>query len=107
MIAGVPPWAADPVSPDVVTPLLQYGLPGLVVVLFLLGWLIPKGVYESVREERDKWRQAWETEQAAHQLTRATLAEANARADAAVEAARTAASTLRALGHMTAPSGDR
>ena len=97
-------WAAtEPAMPDVVTPLLQYGLPGLVVALFLLGWLIPKGVHESVKAERDQWRKAWETEQSAHQITRSALAEANGRADAAVEAAKTAAATLSALHHL--PTG--
>lgn len=98
--------AADPVAPDFVTPLLQYGLPGVVVVLFLMGWLIPKGVHESVKAERDQWRKAWETEQAAHQLTRSALSEANGRAEAAVEAAKTAAATLGALQHLPA-GGER
>lgn len=97
-------WVADPITPDVLTPLLQYGLPGLIVLLFLLGWLIPRGVHESVKAERDQWRKAYETEQAAHQITRSALAEANGRSDAAVEAAKMAASTLRALQHL--PTGE-
>lgn len=105
MIAGIGAvWATDPVTPDVVTPLLQYGLLGIVTVLLLLGWLIPRGVHESVKVERDQWRHAWETEQAAHQLTRGTLAEANVRAEAAVEAAKAASAMLRALQHL--PTGD-
>lgn len=93
--------AADPVTPDIVSPLFQYGLPGLIVALFLLGWLIPKGVYETLKTELAEVHKALATEQAAHQLTRATLAEANGRADAAVEAARTTVSTLQALKHLS------
>lgn len=72
------------------------------MLLFVMGWLIPKGVHENLKAERDQWRHAWETEQSAHQLTRNALAEANGRADAAVEAAKAAASTLGALKHLTA-----
>lgn len=88
--------------PEALNPLLQYGLPGVVILLFLIGWLIPKSVYETLKSELAEVHKALATEQAAHQLTRATLAEANGRADAAVEAARTAAATLQALKHLSA-----
>lgn len=87
--------------PEVLNPLLQYGLPGVVILLFLVGWIIPKSMYETLKSELAEVHKALATEQAAHQLTRATLAEANGRADVAVEAARTAASTLKALQHMS------
>lgn len=97
-------WAADSGSnPDIWGALLQYGLPGIVVALFLLGWLIPRGAYDAVKDDRDQWRKAFETEREAHVITRSALAEANGRADAAVEAAKTAAGTLAALQHL--PSG--
>lgn len=95
------PLSAEPMVPEVLNPLLQYGLPGVVILLFLIGWIIPKSVYETLKTELAEVHKALATEQAAHQLTRATLAEANGRADAAVEAARTAASTLQALRHLS------
>lgn len=94
-------WAADPTTVDILNPLLQYGIPGIFILLFILGWLIPKGVHESVKEERENWRHAFETERAAHQLTREASVESNRRAEAAVEAARTAAATLNALQHLS------
>lgn len=92
---------ADPADMDILTPLFQYGLPGIFIFLFLSGWLIPKGVHDSMREERDNWRKAFETEQSAHQLTRDASVESNRRTDAAVEVARTAAATLNALHHLS------
>lgn len=94
-------WLADSATPDILNPLLQYGLPGVMIALFVFGWLIPKGVHESMKDERDNWRKAFETEQAAHQLTRDAGVESGRRTEAAVEAARTAAATLNALHHLS------
>lgn len=86
-------------EPDLMAPLIQYGPLGIVLLLILVGLLVPKGSVEQIRIDRDEWREAFRSEQKAHQATRDALAEANGRADAAVEAARTTASMLRDLGH--------
>lgn len=95
------PWLADDAATDFFSPLLQYGPLGIIVILFLTGWVVSKSVYDSIKEERDNWRKAFETEQAAHQITRDASVESNRRGDAAVEAARTAAATLNALHHLS------
>jgi hypothetical protein len=98
-------FAAGDATPDLLTPLVQYGPLGVVLALILVGLLVPKGAVQEIREDRDEWRGAFQAEQKAHQVTRDALAEANGRADAAVEAARTAVSMLRDLGHPNARSG--
>lgn len=89
---------ADVVS-DPVGALLQYGPLGLFLALILTGVLVTKAQYLALKEERDNWRKAFETEQAAHQGSRDALIEANGRAEAAVEAAKVTAGLLRDLGH--------
>lgn len=86
-------------TPDLLTPLVQYGPLGIVLLLILVGLLVPKGAVEQIRIDRDEWKEAFRAEQKAHQATRDALAEANGRAEAAVEAARTTAGMLRDLGH--------
>jgi hypothetical protein len=91
--------AAGDATPDLLTPLVQYGPLGIVLLLILVGLLVPKGSVEQIKIDRDEWRDAFRAEQKAHQSTRDALAEANGRAEAAVEAARTTAGMLRDLGH--------
>lgn len=89
--------AADP--PDLITSILQWGVPGVVVVLLLLGWLVPKGAHEQMIADRDDWRDAYQKEREAHGATRDALAEASRAAAAAVETARTTTGLLSHLGH--------
>lgn len=95
--------AANP--PDLISSILQWGVPGVVVALLLLGWLIPKGAYEQMKADRDDWRAAYEKERAGHDATRDALAEASRSAAAAVETARTTAQLLSHLGHNAARPG--
>ncbi|MFF0822419.1 hypothetical protein ACFYUR_18815 [Micromonospora haikouensis] len=101
-------WAADAGSADpsnVFGAILQWGVPGIVLVLILLGWLIPKGAHEQMKADRDTWRSAYETERDAHQATRDAFIDASRAANAAVETARTATGLLDKLGHPTHPGG--
>lgn len=45
------------------------GLLGLVVLLVLFGWLIPRRIYRQKEEEAAAWKAAFETEQEAHAET--------------------------------------
>jgi hypothetical protein len=49
--------------------------------------------------DRDKWREAFEKEREAHQLTREHLAKAEERGDAATEQGKTLTAILQGLGH--------
>ncbi len=91
--------------PDLITSILQWGVPGVVVVLLLLGWLIPKGAHEQMKIDRDQWKDAYEREREAHAATRDALADASRAAAAAVETSRTTTTLLSTLGHSTSRPG--
>ncbi|MFJ3665082.1 hypothetical protein ACIPSE_01360 [Streptomyces sp. NPDC090106] len=77
----------------------QYGIVGVVVVLLILGVIVPKYVMTNLTADRDKWREAFEKEREAHQLTREQLAKAEERGDVAVEQGKTLTHLLEELGH--------
>lgn len=101
-------WAeeASAGSPDLISSILQWGVPGVVVALLLLGWLVPKGAHEQMKDDRDEWKAAYQRERDAHQATRDALAEASKAATAAVETARTTTALLSHLGHIAARPGN-
>lgn len=84
--------------------LLNYGVLGIMVLLFLTGLIVAKPTLDALRADRDAWRDAYQTEAAGHAATRAALAEANGRSEVAVETAKTATSLLASLGHHAAPT---
>lgn len=94
-------WALE--GSDPIAPLLQWGVLGIILVLILLGWLIPKGMYQQMKADRDDWRGTYEKERDAHQATRDALADASRSASAAVETARTTTGLLSRLGHQAGP----
>ncbi len=100
-------WAAEAAanSPDFVATILQWGPPGVVIVLLISGILVTKGNHDDVKAERDRWRSAYEKECDAHDETRNALAEAGRSAAAAVETARTTTGLLSHLGHPPARPG--
>lgn len=100
-------WAAEAVSGgDPLALILQWGPAGVLIMLVLLGWLIPKGAYEQMREDRDRWQAAYERERGAHNVTRDALADAARANVAGLEAAKTSALLLTHLGHSSRPGGD-
>jgi hypothetical protein len=82
---------------DFVDYLIQYGVLGVMCLLLLLGWVVPKPTVDDVKADRDEWKTAYETEAQAHQTTRDALAAANQRAEASLETARTANAVLASL----------
>ena len=98
--------AATSNPPDLITAILQWGVPGVVVALLLLGWLVPKGAYEQMKSDRDKWQAAYEKEREGHEATRDALADSARSASAAVETARTTTQILSSLGHSAARPGN-
>lgn len=103
LVAASLPVLAGSVSPvgaatgDVITYLLDFGPLGIGVVLFGLGYIVPRPILAEVRADSEKWRQAFEDERAAHTATREALAVANNRAEAAVEAARVTTKLLEVV----------
>jgi hypothetical protein len=86
--------------------LLNYGVLGIMCLLLLLGWMVPKPTVDGIREtltrvraDRDEWRQAYMTEASAHATTREALKEERDRAEVAVETAKVSNSLLASLGH--------
>lgn len=97
--------AATPTDPDWLSYLLQWGPGGVVLGLVITGILEPKRVRQNLETDRNSWKDAFETERSAHQVTRDALAAANARAEAAVESAQTMTKLLESLGHRPIPRG--
>lgn len=96
--------AADP-STDIFGKILQFGVLGVVLLLILLGWLVPKAMYEQMKTERDTWRDAYQRERDGHQATRDAYIEQSRANVAAFETARTTAGLLERLGHQPARPG--
>ena len=92
-------------APNVLGAILQWGVPGVVLLLILLGWLVPKGAHAQIVNDRDAWKAAYEKERDAHQATRDALADSSRSAVAAVETARTTAGLLDRLGHAYPGAG--
>lgn len=82
------------VSPDIISVLTGVGPVGVLLVLFLFGFVYSKHSYEKLEADREYLRTALEKEQEAHRVTREALILAGQRADAAVEAATTANNIL-------------
>ncbi|WP_430376682.1 hypothetical protein [Streptomyces sp. B1-3] len=94
--------AEDSGGPDIgklIGQFAQYGVVGVVVVMMVLGVIVPKYVLSDRTADRDKWREAFEKEREAHQLTREQLAKAEERGDVAVEQGKTLTALLQGLGH--------
>ena len=94
--------AAEDSGPDIgklIGQFAQYGIVGVVVVLLILGIIVPRYVMNNLTADRDSWRQAFERERDAHDLTRQQLAKAEERGDVAVEQGKTLTHLLEELGH--------
>lgn len=92
--------AATDSAPEYITQILQWGPPGVVIVLILTGVLVTKGQLEQMKTDRDDWRAAYEKECEAHGTTRSALAEATRASGASLEMAKTTAALLTNLGHV-------
>ncbi|WP_432043780.1 hypothetical protein [Streptomyces cadmiisoli] len=77
----------------------QYGVVGLVVVLMMFGVLVPSYVMKLLTADRDAWRNAFEKERDAHEVTRQQLAAAQASAEVATEQGLAMVRMLEGLGH--------
>lgn len=102
-------WIASTTIPtpnDLLSILLTWGPGGIVLGLVLTGQLEPKRFREMISSDRDAWKEAFEKEQEAHQITRMALAKAEERADVAVEAAKTTTHLLEELDHRKNQSRD-
>lgn len=84
--------SSDEPTSDIVNKLIQWGPGGIVVLLFLLGLIVPKGTV-------DMWREQLAKEQEAHTKTREALDRAVQQGDAAREQANTLLTLLHELGH--------
>lgn len=87
---------------DWVSIVLTWGPGGVFASLLLSGILEPKRVRVGLEKDRDDWRGAYETERAAHVVTREALSAANARGEVALTSAQSLTRMLEALGHPPA-----
>ncbi|MEV0586310.1 hypothetical protein [Nonomuraea sp. NPDC050310] len=71
-------------DPNIIGLLLNAGLAGLILALFVKGWITAKPHIDRLAKESETWRKLYETERAAHDLTRQAHAEET---KAALEAA--------------------
>lgn len=82
---------------DLATVLINSGPVGIVVLLFVLGWIVPKPTVDRMGVDKDQWRQLYETERSAHETTRKALVDQAAAATAAIAAAQTTEKLLSEL----------
>lgn len=98
--------ASDPTgAPEYLTQILQWGPPGVVIVLILTGVLVTKGQLAQMKDERDAWKTAYEKEVAAHDQTRAALGDLTKTGEANLQSSQTALALLQNLGHLAARQG--
>jgi hypothetical protein len=90
----------SPDAPAYITQILQWGPPGVVVVLILTGVLITKGQFDAMKKDRDDWKAAYEKEVEGHEDTRGALSDAVKAAASSLEVARTTTALLTNLGHI-------
>lgn len=84
--------------PDIIGVLLNAGLAGLVLLLFMKGWIVPKPSMDRAEREIQRLYKALYAEQSAHEKTRqARYLESSTTNAAALEAAKTAAHLLSDL----------
>lgn len=62
-------------DPNVLGLLLNAGAAGVLLFLFLKGWIVPKPSADRQVKESERWRQLYLTERAAHETTRKAHAE--------------------------------
>jgi hypothetical protein len=94
--------SAEDSGPDIgklIGQFAQYGIVGVIVVMLMVGYIVPKYVMSNLTADRDSWRLAFERERDAHDLTRQQLAKAEERGDVATEQAKTLIRLLEDLGH--------
>ncbi|GAA2860215.1 hypothetical protein [Nonomuraea rubra] len=85
-------------DPNIIGILLNAGLAGLAFILFLKGWIAPKPTVDRLVKEIEQWRKLYDTERAAHDLTRKAHAEeTRAALQAAAEGSQTAMALLEEI----------
>lgn len=85
-------------DPNVLSLLLNAGLAGVIAFLFLKGWITPKPGTDRMAKEADQWKKFYESERAAHDLTRKGHAEeTRAALQAAAEGSQTAMALLEEI----------
>lgn len=84
---------------DALTPLFNYGVLGLVLLLILLGWLVPRPGVADLKADRDAWRTAFDKEREGHQVTQSALQVAQGQAALSLETSKTLTSMFDRLGH--------
>lgn len=82
---------------DLATVLINAGPAGIVVLLYSLGWIVPKPTVDRMGVDKDQWQKLYETERAAHETTRKALVDQAAAATAAIAAAQTTEKLLSEL----------
>ncbi len=85
-------------DPNVISYLLNAGLGGLYLFLFLKGYLYGKPSMDKAGRDADQWRKLYESERTAHELTRKGHAEEiRATLHAATEGSQTAMALLEEI----------
>lgn len=85
-------------DPNIIGILLNAGLAGLAFALFLGGWIAPKPTVDRLIKEVEQWRDLYDSERAAHDLTRKAHAEeTKAALSAAAESSQTAMALLEEI----------
>lgn len=85
-------------DPNIIGVLLNAGLAGLLLVLFVKGYVAAKPYVDRLAREAEQWRKLYESERASHELTRKGHAEeTRAALSAAAEGSQTAMALLEEI----------
>lgn len=79
--------------------LLNFGVLGLFLVLWLTGRIVSKSEHDRAVREGQEWKLRFEQEAAAHDVTRRAMDQERTRSDSSIEAARMGTALLSALSH--------
>lgn len=85
---------------DVLSPFLNYGVLGLLVLLILSGQLATKGQVADLKADRDAWRAAYDKERESKAVTETALTVAQNQAGLSLEASKTLTALFDKLGHL-------
>lgn len=97
----------DQAASDPMTYLVNVGVLGVVLVLWLTGMIASKKELDRANDRADEWKAQHTRESEAHDLTRRALERERDRMDVTAEAGRTVTALLGALGHRPALSPER
>jgi hypothetical protein len=97
----------DPTTTDPLNYLVNVGVLGVVLVLWLTGMIVSKRELDRANDRADEWKVQYTRESEAHGMTRRALERERERMDTTTETGRTVTALLGVLGSRSSFSPER